>query len=125
MARTKRTSSILETARQRLAGLKSITPALDFGSSLTLSDYEAEITELTNRLDDYNEKLSALDSLQNTIDSLEAGMREMNVRFLSAAEARYGPDSSEYEQAGGTRRSERKRTGPKGPRTGQPAPPTS
>lgn len=122
MARTKRTSSILETGRQRLAGLKSITPAPDFGATLTLVSYEADITSLSDKLDSYNEKLSALDSLQNELDTAETALREKNTRILSAAEAHYGPDSSEYEQAGGTRRSDRKRTGPKGPRTGSGAP---
>jgi hypothetical protein len=129
MARTKRTSSILETARQRLAGLKSITPAPDFGAALTLVGYEADITSFSDKLDSYNEKLSALDSLQNEIDTSEMALREKNTRLLSAAEAHYGPDSNEYEQAGGTRRSERKRTGPKGPRSGStpvtPAPGTT
>lgn len=120
MARTKRTSSILVTARQRLAGLKSITPPPNFGANLTLAGYEGDITSLSDKLDEYNERLSALDSLQNELDGLEAGVREKNVRMLSATEAQYGPDSSEYEQAGGTRRSERKRTGPKGPRTPKP-----
>jgi hypothetical protein len=124
MARSKRTSSVLETARQRLAGLKSITPIPDFGPALKLASYEADITLFSGKLDSYNEKLSSLDSLQNEIDSLETAMREKNTRILSAAEAHYGPDSSEYEQAGGTRRSERKRTGPKGPRTGSSAPGT-
>ncbi|HEY6231981.1 MAG TPA: hypothetical protein VIW64_12025 [Pyrinomonadaceae bacterium] len=118
MARTKRTSSILETARQRLAGLKSIIPAPDFGAALTLAGYESDITSFGDKLDSYNERLSALDSLQNEVDTAELALREKNTRLLSAAEAHYGPDSSEYEQAGGTRRSERKRTGPKGPRGG-------
>jgi hypothetical protein len=116
MARTKRTSSILETARQRLAGLKSITKAPDFGATLTLIGYETDITTLSDKLDKYNEMLSGLDSLQNEVQALEAALRDKNVRMLSATEAQYGSDSSEYEQAGGTRRSERKRTGPKGPR---------
>ena len=120
MARTKRTSSILVTARQRLAGLKSITPPPNFGANLTLAGYEGDIGVLSDKLDKYNEMLSLLDSLQNEIETLEAGLREKNVRILSATEAQYGPDSSEYEQAGGTRRSERKRTGPKGPRTPKP-----
>ena len=115
MARTKRTSVILETARQRLAGLKSITPVPDLGATLKLADYEADINTFTTKLDSYNEKLSSLDSLQNELESAETALREKNTRILSAAEAHYGPDSSEYEQAGGTRRSERKRTGPKGP----------
>ncbi|HEV7743788.1 MAG TPA: hypothetical protein VGO56_02225 [Pyrinomonadaceae bacterium] len=122
MARTKRTSAVLETARQRFAGLKSINPAPNFGTTLTLAGYEADITTLSDQLDIYNVQLSALDALQNGIDSTETALREKNTRILSAAEAHYGPDSTEYEQAGGTRRSERKRTGPKGPRKTAPTP---
>lgn len=46
MARSKRTSPILESARQRLAGLKSISPPPEFGSNLKMSDYEADINAL-------------------------------------------------------------------------------
>ena len=120
MARAKRTSGVLETARQRLAGLKSITPLPDFGPSLALAGYEGDITAISGQLDDYNEKLSTLDQLQNDLETAEAALREKNTRILSAAEAHYGPDSSEYEQVGGTRRSDRKRPGPKGPRTPPP-----
>lgn len=35
--------------------------------------------------------------------------------MLSAAKAHYGPDSSQYEQAGGTRQSDRKRPTRKAP----------
>ena len=120
MARTKRTSTVLETARQRLAGLKSISPAPDFGATLTLATYEADINSLSAKLDAYNEQLASLDASQNELDALESALQEKNTRILSAAGAHYGPDSSEYEQAGGTRRSERKRPGPKGPRTPPP-----
>ena len=123
MARVKRTSSVLETARQRLAGLKSIDPLPDFGPSLGLPGYEAKVNAATAKLDEYNEKLSSLDQLQNEFEAVESDLRELNTRYLSAAEAHYGPDSSEYEQVGGTRRSDRKRPGPKGPRT--PPPPTA
>ena len=34
MARKRRTSAVLETTRQRLAGLKQIDPAPDFGGNL-------------------------------------------------------------------------------------------
>jgi DNA repair ATPase RecN len=121
MARTKRTSTVLETARQRLAGLKSISPAPNFGATLTVETYEADINALSAKLDTYNEQLASLDSSQNELDAMESALREKNTRILSAAEAHYGPDSSEYEQAGGTRRSERKRPGPKGPRTPPPS----
>src|SRR5437763_255742 len=114
MARLKRKSTVLETARQRLAGLKSITPKPDFGSNLSLDDYEHEIDDFSAKIDSYNEKLSGLDQLQNEIVADESNLRTKNSRMLSASEAMYGPDSSQYEQAGGVRRSERKKTPPKG-----------
>jgi hypothetical protein len=120
MARTKRTSTILEEARQRLAGMKSISPPPDFGASLTLAGYETDINAVTVLLDSYNEQLSALDQAQNELQAAEKALQEKKVRMLSAAEAQYGSDSSEYEQAGGTRRSDRKRPGPKKPTTKAP-----
>jgi hypothetical protein len=115
MARAKRKSAILETARRRLAGLKSITPPPDFGPNLTLAGYEQDINDLSDGLDHYNKVLSTADQLQNGLDAMESALREKNNRMLSATEAQYGPDSSSYEQAGGTRSSERKRRAPKTP----------
>lgn len=109
MARTRRGSSVLDSARQRLAGLKSITPAPDLGPALTLTGYEQEITAFSTSLDGYNEKLAALDELQNSLEAAETSLRDKNKRILSAVEAAYGSDSSEYEQVGGTRQSDRKR----------------
>lgn len=109
MARKKRTSQVLEAAHQRLAGLNSITPPPDFGSNLTLATYMTQINAFSTRLDNYNQMLSALDDLQNQVDAEEANLRELSKRMLAATEAHYGPDSSQYEQAGGTRLSDRKR----------------
>lgn len=109
MARSKRKSTVLETARQRLAGLKAITPPPNLGPNLQLSDYEQEINALSAKIDSYNGMLSTLDDLQNELDEAETQLRGKNARMLSATEAQFGPDSSEYEQAGGTRQSERKR----------------
>jgi hypothetical protein len=119
MARAKRSSTVLETARQRLAGLKSITPTPDFGLNLKLTDYEQEINGFSAKLDNYNSAVSALDQLQNELEADEQKLRDKNKRMLSAAEGQYGPDSSEYEQAGGTRQSERKRYTKKAPSTGE------
>jgi hypothetical protein len=110
MPRLKRNSSVLETARQRLAGLKSITPRPNFGSALDLDQYEQEITSYGTKLDQYNETLSLLDRLQNDLVAGETQLREKNRRMLSATEAHYGPNSNEYEAAGGTRTADRKRT---------------
>ena len=109
MARTKRTSKILDVARQRLAGLKGITPKADLGTNMA-ENYEAKVTSVAARLDAYNQKLAELDQDQNDLQKEEAELNDLNRRILAAGEARYGPDSSEYEMLGGTRKSERKKS---------------
>lgn len=115
MARPKRTSQVLETAHQRLAGLNSINPPPDFGSVLTLTGYATHINAFSAKLDTYNQMIAALDDFQNQVNADEAGLREISKRMLIAAEAYYGSDSSQYEQAGGTRLSDRKRRTKKTP----------
>lgn len=109
MARLRRTSAVLEAARQRLAGLKSITPEPDLGPNFNLATYDTRIKNFTTRLDTYNQHLASIDEELNELDSEEILLREDNRRALAAVEAQFGPDSSEYEQVGGTRSSERKR----------------
>lgn len=67
MARLKRSSTTLETARQRLAGLKSITPKPDFGPALDIDQYEQDINKLGTSLDKYNEMVALLDQTQNAL----------------------------------------------------------
>jgi hypothetical protein len=97
-----------------MAGLSSITPAADFGTGLTVAAYSAQVNAFSTKLDTYNQMVTAVDELQNQIDADEAALREMNARMLAAAEAHYGPDSNQYEQAGGTRRRDRKTPAKKG-----------
>jgi len=111
MARLKKTSAVLETARQRLAGLKSFKTPPDFGPNLTVPGYEAKEKSVSAKLDAYNQSLATSDQLQNEFLAEEAELNELNRRFLSAGEAHYGP---EYEMLGGTRKSERKRPTRKG-----------
>ncbi len=118
MARLRRNSTVLETARQRLSGLKTITPKPNFGPTLDLDQYEQEVNALGASLDKYNDTLSLLDRLQNDLDAGEAQLRDKNKRMLAATGAQYGPDSNEYETAGGTRSSDRKRTTKKTPVAG-------
>ena len=124
MARTRRGSSVLDTARQRSAGIKSFETPPNFVPALSQAGYEQEITAFSTMLDSYNQQLAALDDLQNSLDAAEFSLRDKNKRMLSAVEVRFGPNSSEYEQAGGTRRRERKRpTGrPKGSGGSNPPP---
>jgi hypothetical protein len=108
MSRMKRSSLVLETARRRLAGLKSINPAPDFGEGMNVANYEAEINAFAVSLNDYNQELAALDEKKIGINTAEENLRIRNRRILRATEARYGPDSSEFAQAGGKRVSEHK-----------------
>jgi hypothetical protein len=109
MARQKRTSQVLEIARQRLAGLKAITPPAVLGGNLTVEGYETEIEAYSTRRDSYNLKVADLDDETNQLDDHEGRLNELNVRILAAVKGQYGPDSSEFEQLGGVRTSDRKR----------------
>jgi len=124
MARLKKSSPVLETAHQRLAGLKSFKEPPNFGPNLTVAGYEAKEKSVSAKLEAYNQSLAMSDQLQNEFQAEEAELNDLNRRFLSAGEAHYGPDSSEYEMLGGKRKSERKRPTRKGG-TGGSKPPES
>ena len=109
MARARRTSEALEIARQRVAALKEITPKPDFGPGLTLEAYEAAVDALSDEQDAYNGDVSSLDEKTNLFDNHEQNLADLNQRILAAVKATYGPDSSEFEQLGGVRRSDRKK----------------
>ena len=109
MARQKRSSDTLEIARQRLAGLKEITPKPDFGTALTVEAYEAAVEGFIDEQDAYNGELAVLDEKANLLDDREQQLADLSQRMLAAIKGQYGPDSNEYEQVGGKRRSDRKR----------------
>lgn len=115
MARLKRSSAVLETARRRLAGLKSITPKPDFGPALDIDQYEEEINHLSASIDKYNEMLALLDQMLNGVEAEEAQVSDKNKRMLAATGAQYGTNSSHYEQVGGTRPDDRKHPAKKKP----------
>jgi hypothetical protein len=83
-----RSTCRLATARQRLAGLKSINPAPDFGPALSVAGYGTEITNFSTALDNYNEKLSTVDELLNKLQADENALRvsspRLSVDYLNA-----------------------------------------
>lgn len=109
MARQKRFSDSIEKAAQRLNALRSIDPALDLGGGLTLASFEAQVNEARTALDAYNGLLTQVDAAYNQLIVAEGAVSERSQRMLSGIAARYGKDSDEYEQAGGTRTSERRK----------------
>ena len=109
MARQKKLSPFLEGAQQRLNALSSIDPALDLGNGLTLAAYRAEVTSAQAKQDAYNTLLSQVDQAYNEFQAAEKSIRDLSERMLAGVASKYGKDSSEYEMAGGKRKSERKR----------------
>jgi uncharacterized phage infection (PIP) family protein YhgE len=123
MARSKKKSPALEKARKRLAGIESINPNLNLGNGLTANAYRTLINQLEANLKAYNIKLSEADELLNNVLAGDAELAEFSDRMLKAVGAVYGLDSNEYEKAGGTRKSERKKPGPPS-NTGEDATPS-
>ncbi len=111
MARTKRTSPTADKATTRAAALTSISPTLDLGNGVTLAAYQAAIAAIaapeTGKLAVYNAALSTLDGLLNALEADEKALNTLSEKMLAAVGVKYGKDSDEYEQAGGTRSSER------------------
>jgi protein involved in polysaccharide export with SLBB domain len=110
MSRRKRTSSrALQNASARAAGIESIDPALDLGGGLTIAAYNAAIQDTREKQTRYNTLLAESDEAANVFEAAEAGLRDLTERMLAAVSAKFGRDSNQYEQAGGKRKSDRKR----------------
>ena len=109
MARKRRKSAALAVAQQRLAGLNKITPVPNLGPNISVAAYQGVFNDTAAIEESHNQLAAQMDDSSNRFDAQENLMADWNRRVLSAVEAQYGPDSSEYEMVGGTRKSERKR----------------
>lgn len=110
MPRLKRTASkVIQNAATRAAGIESIDPALDLGNGMTLAAFNAAIDDARAKQAAYNTLLSQTDEAKNVFETTEEFTKDFSERILAAIAARYGRDSNEYEQAGGVRKSERRR----------------
>jgi len=110
VARRKRDSKVLGLLQKRIAGMQSIHPNLDLGAGLSVGALARTHQALIDALARYNKLLSDTDAALNLVQELEAAGRELAERTLGGIAAKFGKDSTEYEQAGGTRRSERRRS---------------
>lgn len=103
----------LEKATTRLAAMKSIDIALDLGNGITISNYKTEMDALAKKVDVYNTALSTIDDLYNEYMDQVAVLKDWNERVLTGVATKFGKKSSQYEMAGGKRKTERKRATPK------------
>lgn len=99
----------IEKARTRLAAIKSIDAALDLGNGITAVNYQTEIDALNADLEAYNTALSTVDDLYNTCIAKIDNVKDWNERILAGVATKYGKNSSQYEMAGGVKKSDRKK----------------
>jgi hypothetical protein len=109
MARRKRNSRILDKAEMRLASIKSISSTLDVGEGLTVKDYTDKIEKLRQLVELYNTTLSNIDALSTQIVENEEYLADYSENILRGIAYKFGNNSHEYQMAGGTRKSDRKR----------------
>lgn len=114
MARPKRSSASVDKAERRIAGLKSINSELDLGKGLTIDAFAESIETTRQRVAAYNTTLSRLDADRTAMLEAEKALMELSEKMLLGVAFQYGNDSSEYEMAGGIRKSQRKRRTRKG-----------
>jgi hypothetical protein len=76
--------------------------------SVTLAIYQDSIKTVTDLNTQIEEVRHQLDGLIDNRDDAALALSGYNTRALSAIRGIFGPDSTEYDQAGGTRTSERK-----------------
>lgn len=109
MARIKKSSKILEESNARLAGIKSINPQLDLGNGMTTQIFGEKIIDVATTLNEYNTMLSTIDEKLSIFEQKELELKDFHERILLAVAVKYGKDSVEYEMAGGTKKSDRKK----------------
>lgn len=79
------------------------------GDAVTLADYQASIQALNNFNRQIADLRHALEGVKDRRNDAAVRLNGYNTRALSAIRGIFGPDSIEYDQAGGVRTSERKR----------------
>ena len=109
MAYKRRSSQVIADAQQRSTNLKAIDPNLDLGGGLTVAAFDNEIAITQTALEKYNTLLAQADAALNKLNDQEKELGTKSGRMLAGVGVRYGKDSSEYEMAGGTRTSEKKK----------------
>ena len=109
MARLKTSSASYEKAFRRMAAIQSLGDNLEIGNGINVKAYDEAINATKQAMDEYNTQLSLVDDRLNNFQDKETALKDWNERILVAVAAKYGKKSSQYEQAGGKRKSERKR----------------
>ncbi|RAM52369.1 MAG: hypothetical protein C6Y22_06710 [Hapalosiphonaceae cyanobacterium JJU2] len=112
MPARKRNSTALTKAERRIEGLQTIKPDLDFGNGFSIVTYNTIVHELREKLAAYNQARTILDKTYNALIDVERTLNDYSEHMLLNVASHYGKNSDEYEMAGGTRKSNRRKTRP-------------
>ena len=101
------TANIVLTHAQKIVNVWAENETFSMGevTVVTLKDKMTAVTEADLAVEAERQKLMAL---INARDNEITALHQMVTRARSGIRSFYGPDSTQYEQAGGTRTSERK-----------------
>jgi hypothetical protein len=105
---TKYTPDVVLSGSEQIARVWTANPTFSLGE-ITLPIVQGKMTDLREKRAQAETVRTQLTALTNEVAELTAELANINTRALSGFRAVYGPDSTQYEQAGGTRASERKR----------------
>jgi len=114
--REKTKSAVVTKAEGRLNGMQVVDAkqekAVNYGNEkepLTVTEMSAQIALVELKRADYNKALKLADEISNAYDAEEEILNAMCTKVLSSAVGEFGEDTDEYEQLGGTRKSDRKK----------------
>ncbi len=99
-------SSLVLEDSQRITQVWEANTDFKLGA-ITLAKFKEVKDGLDSTLGEIETGEMELTALKNKRDSLASELSELVTRTKSGFRATYGPDSTQYEQAGGTRKSER------------------
>lgn len=112
MARTKTIDDILAEMEKVIRVWKT-RPTFSLGADVTIGTTETLATDIRAKRDATEATRTTLTAQVNEQNAAAELGWEVVTRIRSGLGAAFGKDSSEYEQAGGTRSSERKKAKPK------------
>jgi hypothetical protein len=95
------------TEAQQILHFWQANPTFKLGE-MGVEDFQASLAALQSLNGEVGEMRTRLTGVLNRRDDQAKSLNDLNTRVRSGVRGVFGPDSGEYEQVGGTRRSERK-----------------
>jgi outer membrane murein-binding lipoprotein Lpp len=98
---------------ERISRVWTDNPTFSLGE-VTLVALKAKMAEIREKREQLETLRMQVAALSNDVDAGASELAAIRTRALSGLRATYGPNSTQYEQGGGTRQSERRKPTRKG-----------